>query len=123
ACAHRSRARACELAPGAGDVGHADAIDRCLAISQRVLLGDDATVIALELDRRLEATRDDEPYLACVIHQGLALALAAQARYELAYGHALEAFARFDPDTMPRRGFFIPCILVAFLGAFMDLFY
>lgn len=104
----------------ANEEGVDDALRRCLSEGQRVLLGDDPLTIIASLEQAI--TETDDPHIECAAYQGLALATGALADYGNASTHALEAFRRFDPRTMPRDGFLIPDIWVGSFDAFRDRF-
>lgn len=102
-----------------GEVGD-EALRTCLAESQAVLFGGDPANVVVAMERALATSAD--PRVHCVAHQGLALAAGAVGDYDAAHAHALAAFARFDPRTLPRAGFVIPDIWVGSFDAFRDRF-
>jgi DNA-binding CsgD family transcriptional regulator len=97
-----------------------DAVERCLAVGQRILVGDEPGDGLDELEH-IVATTDDR-HVSCAAFQGLALAAGSACRFRDATILALESFRRFDPRTMPRAGFLMPDVWIGSFDAFADRF-
>ena len=97
-----------------------DALHRCLAAGQRILLGAEPGAVAAEVRRELADGQDRA--VECAAHQALALAAGATGDFDRASSHALESLRRFDPRTMSRAGFLMPDVWAASFDAFADRF-
>lgn len=92
------------------------ALDRALAAGQRILVGEDPTVIEREL------SVPTGTHAGCAAHQSLALAAAATGDFDRAAEHALESVRRIQPDVMARHGFLMPEVWTGSFDAFRDRF-
>ena len=91
----------------------------CLGAGQQLLLGSDPNDAIVTAEAAL-SVGDTDALLICVAHQTLALAAAAQARFNDAVDHGRAASRSFDVRTMPRMGFLIPDIWEATFAFFAD---
>ncbi len=101
----------CELAVATVDAPAGEArILSCLGAGQRLLLGRDPNAEIAVAEDALAAGDGGEGLLNAAAHQTLALAAAAQCRFNDAFDHARIASRNFNARTMPRMGFLIPDI-------------